>query len=85
MLGNFLSFILIILQLVDAFVDELRWEETDSVKRDKIRELKLNGEEWKHVDMFLGLLAVCISHTLIIYTHETIISACRQRTTSLFI
>lgn len=34
------------LQCVDNFVDELRWEEADSEKRDKIRELKLNGEEW---------------------------------------
>ena len=57
----FLSFVLILLQFVDTFVDELRWEETEPAKRDKIRELKLNSEEWKHADMFLGLLAVCIS------------------------
>jgi hypothetical protein len=41
------------------FVDELRWEETEPAKRDKIRALKLDDEEWKRVDMFLGLLAVC--------------------------
>jgi hypothetical protein len=33
-------------QSVDVFVDELRWEEPDSSKRDKIRELKLTKEEW---------------------------------------
>jgi hypothetical protein len=45
-------------QCVDTFVDELRWEEQDSSKRDKIRELKLTGEEWGRVNMFLGLLSV---------------------------
>ena len=43
---------------MDTFVDELRWEEQDSAKRDKIRELKLMGEEWVQVNMFLGLLSV---------------------------
>jgi len=42
---------------VDAFVDELRWEEQDSTKRDKIRELKLTSEEWVRVNTFLGLLS----------------------------
>jgi hypothetical protein len=48
-------------QSVDAFVDELRWEEQDSSKRDKIRELKLTKEEWIRVETFLGLLCVCLS------------------------
>ena len=30
------------------------------MKRDKIRELKLNSEEWGRVNMFLGLLSVRI-------------------------
>ena len=46
-------------QCVDAFVDELRWEEQDSTKRDKIRELKLTSEEWTRVNTFFGLLTVC--------------------------
>jgi hypothetical protein len=86
---KFPPFVLILLQFVDTFVEELRWEETDAAKRDKIRELKLNDEEWKYADMFIGLLAVCISHTptrsLVIQTYETILSACRQRTTSIFV
>jgi hypothetical protein len=45
-------------QCVDVFVDELRWEEQDSAKRDKIRELKLTSEEWARVNTFLGLLSV---------------------------
>ena len=45
-------------QCVDIFVDELRWEEQDSAKRDKIRELKLTSEEWVRVNTFLGLLSV---------------------------
>jgi hypothetical protein len=54
-IGIYYSF----LQCVDAFVDELRWEEQDSTKRDKIRELKLTSEEWVRVNTFLGLLSVC--------------------------
>jgi len=46
------------MQCVDAFVDELRWEEHDSAKRDKIRELKLTSEEWARADVFLCLLSV---------------------------
>ncbi|KAF8240516.1 hypothetical protein L208DRAFT_1231977 [Tricholoma matsutake] len=45
---------------IDAFVDELRWEEPDSAKRDKIRELKLTSKEWAWVNIFLGLLSVCL-------------------------
>jgi hypothetical protein len=44
---------------VDTFVDELQWEEQDSSKRDKIRELKLTSEEWGCINTFLGLLSVC--------------------------
>jgi len=40
------AFITSFLRCVDAFVDKLRWEEHDSEKRDKIRELKLTSEEW---------------------------------------
>ena len=46
-------------QCVDAFVDELRWEEQDLAKRDKLCELKLSSEEWAQVNIFLGLLSVC--------------------------
>ena len=46
------------LQCIDAFIDELRWGEQDSAKRDKIRELKLTSEEWVHVGTFLDLLSV---------------------------
>ena len=46
-------------QCVDVFADELQWEEQDSTKRDKIRELKLTSEEWTRVNTFLGLLTVC--------------------------
>lgn len=46
-------------QCIDTFIDELRWEEQDSTKHDKIRELKLMREEWERVDTFLGLLSVC--------------------------
>jgi hypothetical protein len=49
------------LQCIDAFVDELRWEEQDSTKRNKIRELKLTSEEWVRVNTFLGLLSVCFT------------------------
>lgn len=45
-------------QCVDSFVDDLRWEERDSAKRDKLRELKLTSEEWARVTTFLGLLSV---------------------------
>ena len=52
------------LQCIDAFIDELRWEEHDSAKWDKIRELKLTSDEWVQVNIFLGLLSVC----LLLYT-----------------
>jgi hypothetical protein len=45
-------------QCIDEFVDELRWEESDSAKRNKIGELKLNPEEWERVATFLSLLSV---------------------------
>jgi hypothetical protein len=47
-------------QSVDIFVDELCWEETDLSKHDKIRALKLDNDEWQRVNMFLGLLSVCL-------------------------
>lgn len=50
------------MQCVDAFVNELRWDEQDLTKCKKIRELKLTGEEWAHVDTFLGLLSVRLFH-----------------------
>ena len=46
-------------QCIDVFVDDLRWEEADTSKHDKIRELKLTRDEWARVSIFLGLLAVC--------------------------
>ena len=53
------SLLFFFLQCVDAFVDELQWEEQDSTKRDKIRELNLTSEEWTRVNTFLDLLTVC--------------------------
>jgi hypothetical protein len=47
------------------FIDELRWEEEGS-KRDKIRELKLDNDEWERVSIFLGLLSVCERHLLMV-------------------
>ncbi|KAG6881252.1 hypothetical protein C0993_002233, partial [Termitomyces sp. T159_Od127] len=41
---------------VDTFVEELRWEETDPSKRDKIRALKLTKDEWTWVHSFTDLL-----------------------------
>lgn len=52
-----------VLQFVDTFIDELRWEETDGAKRDKIRALKLDNDEWQRINTFLGLLAVRILYT----------------------
>ena len=67
--NNFLmsdqSSLFFFLQCVDAFVDELRWEEQDSTKRDKIRELKLTSEEWMRVHTFLDLLTVCFVYSQI--------------------
>jgi hypothetical protein len=60
-------------QCIDNFVDELRWEETNSEKRDKIRELKLNGEEWGRVRTFLGLLSVRLSISSTIYHILTVL------------
>ena len=48
-------------QSVDLFVDELCWGETSVLKRDKIRALKLDNDEWQWVNVFLGLLSVCMS------------------------
>jgi len=48
-------------ECIDNFVDELRYEETNSRKRDKIRDLKLDSEEWGRVHLFLGLLGICLS------------------------
>jgi hypothetical protein len=73
------------LQCVDNFVDELRWEEADSEKRDKIRELKLNGEEWGRVNTFLGLLSVRLSKVTIHLSHSDSITARRQCAASFFI
>ena len=53
------------LQCVDTFVDELRWDEQDSAKHDKLHELKLTSEEWARVHIFLGLLGVCVCFRLL--------------------
>lgn len=42
---------------VDTFIDKLHPEEPDGSKRDKIRALKLDGDEWERVGLFLDLLA----------------------------
>jgi hypothetical protein len=61
-----LSLIICLSQCIDAFVDELRWEEQDSAKRDKIHKLKLTSEEWAHVNKFLGLLSIGLCFLLCI-------------------
>ena len=53
-----MQLIVCISQYVNVFIDELCWEEQDSVKCDKIRELKLTSEEWECTNTFLGLLSV---------------------------
>jgi hypothetical protein len=55
---NISVILLSISQAVDIFVNELRWEESNGVKRDKLRALQLSNEEWGRVNTFLGLLAV---------------------------
>src|SRR5258708_28595369 len=64
-------------QSIDIFVDELRWEETDVSKCDKIRALKLNNEEWHRVNVFLGLLSVCLQYILVVDISDTL-QSCRQ-------
>jgi hypothetical protein len=51
-------------QHIDTFISELRWEETNISKRDKILALKLDRNEWANVAIFLSLLAVCIIELL---------------------
>ena len=52
--------IFIFFQSVDIFINKLRWDKNDLSKHDKICALKLNNDEWQRVNMFLGLLSVCI-------------------------
>jgi hypothetical protein len=67
-MGICLAFVVILFysQSVDVFVDELRWEETDGSKRDKIRALKLDNDEWQRVNIFLGLLSVHKPYLLVV-------------------
>jgi hypothetical protein len=67
-MGICLAFVVILFysQSVDVFVDELRWEETDGSKRDKIRALKLDNDEWQRVNIFLGLLSVRKPYLLVV-------------------
>ena len=58
-------------QHIDTFIGELRWEETDTSKRDKIHALKLDRNEWANVTTFLSLLAVCIKAAYLIF-HLTV-------------
>ena len=60
------------LQCIDEFVDELRWEEKETSKRDKIRELKLTTEEWVRVGTFLDLLCVCFTPSTTIVSNTNI-------------
>jgi len=53
-------------QSVDIFVNELHWEETDVSKCDKICALKLDNDKWQWVDVFLGLLSVCLPYILMV-------------------
>ena len=72
------------LKHVDNFVEELRWEEADSIKRDKIRELKLTSGEWGRVALFLGLLGVCQDLSSFDRNSDTVL-ACRQCSACVFI
>ena len=55
-----LKFIAYLLQCIDAFIGELRWEELDLTKHEKMHEQKLTSEEWAWVTIFLGLLSVSL-------------------------
>jgi hypothetical protein len=72
------------LQCVNTFVDELRWEEQDSSKRDKIHELKLTSEEWGCVNTFLSLLSVRLLRVGHFKMPDSSL-ACRQCSASLFL
>ena len=52
------------------FIDELCWKETEPAKHDKTCMLKLDSEEWENIDVFLGLLAVCLLYALIQYMKQ---------------
>ena len=49
------------LQLINTFIDELRWDETGTVKRDQVLALKLDNDEWGRVNTFLSCLTVRLS------------------------
>ena len=44
------------------------------MKRDKIRALKLDNDEWQRVSTFLGLLAVCTSSTFLFQVYNKLLS-----------
>jgi hypothetical protein len=43
---------------VNAFIYAMALEENDTEKHRKLTELRLTSNEWEHVELFLGLLAV---------------------------
>ncbi|KAG6871411.1 hypothetical protein C0995_004884 [Termitomyces sp. Mi166 len=43
---------------INTFINELHWEETDSLKRNKIHMLKLDNK-WTWVQSFMDLLIIC--------------------------
>lgn len=49
------------LQLINTFIDKLRWDETGTVKRDQVLALKLDNDEWGRVNTFLSCLTVRLS------------------------
>jgi hypothetical protein len=55
---------------VDRFVVDLSWEEADPQKSDKIRQLKLNKDEWERIHLFLSLLSVCSTYPIFFFTNK---------------
>src|ERR1700720_1267353 len=60
-------------------------DENDATKHDKLIALKLTTNEWECVELFLGLLVVCVFSYHFVCSSIKLYLACRQRPTSLFV
>jgi hypothetical protein len=60
-------------------------DENDAAKHDKLIALKLTTNEWERVELFLGLLAVCLFSYCFVRSSIKLYLACRQRPASLFV
>jgi hypothetical protein len=72
-------------QYIDEFLMKMALEEKDKDARQRIHDLALSEEEWKRVDLFIGLLAVChfiysVSNHLLRYPE-----ACRSSPASILL